>query len=190
HAAFGSAFHPSYSYYEAGAFPWMKHGYMGLTYPRVDVMLKILFGCKRGLFFAAPIAVAAPCGLRLLLKRATARGAATVAAAIAVYYLLFNSSFAVWTGAWSYGPRYMAAGVPALCLGLAPVWDNARPQAKKLLLGLALISVLLTLIAVSTTPHPPEEFRCPMVELLWPSFWAGNLSLTHTSMLIAAEDSA
>ncbi len=66
--AFGSAIHPSYSYYQEGAFPWMKHGYMGLTYPRIDVMFKLLFGCRRGLFFAAPFLVTAPFGLRILWK--------------------------------------------------------------------------------------------------------------------------
>jgi hypothetical protein len=187
-AAFGSAFHPSYSYYENGAFPWMKRGYMGLTYPRLDVMFKLLFGCKRGLFFAAPVAIAAPFGLRRLWKNPATRGAAAAAIAIFTYYLLFNSSFTVWTGAWSYGPRYMAAGVPALCVGLAPVWDDARPWGKKILAILALASVLFTMIAVSTNPHPSEDFRCPMAQLLWPSFWAGKLSLTHTSVLTLAED--
>ncbi len=42
-AAFGSVLHPSYAYYPAGAFSWMTHGYLGLTYPRIDVALKLLF---------------------------------------------------------------------------------------------------------------------------------------------------
>ena len=42
---------------------------MGLTYPRIDVMFKLLFGCRRGLFFMAPFLVTAPFGLRILLKR-------------------------------------------------------------------------------------------------------------------------
>ena len=60
HAAFGT-FRPSYSYYDPNSFSFMQQqGYLGLTYPHPDRLLKILFGCSRGLFFASPVLVAAP----------------------------------------------------------------------------------------------------------------------------------
>jgi hypothetical protein len=188
--AFGSAIHPSYSYYQDGAFPWMKHGYMGLTYPRVDVMSKLLFGCRRGLFFMAPFLVTAPFGLRILGKNKNnfTRYAGMAAAAIAVYYFLFNASFSVWTAGWSYGPRYMAAGIPLLCVGLAPSWDRARPFWKKMLAAMAVCGGLFALMAVSTTPQPPDQYHCPLMQLIIPSFWAGKFALTRGSMLTAAED--
>jgi hypothetical protein len=188
--AFGSAIHPSYAYYQPGAFPWMKHGYLGLTYPRVDVMLKLLFGCRRGLFFAAPFLVIAPFGLRILSKQKDhgARNAGLAAAAIAGYYFLFNASFSAWAAGWSYGPRYMAAGVPLLCVGLAPWWDQARPVWKKTLVAMALCGGLFALMAVSTTPQPPDQYHCPLMQLIIPSFCAGKLALTRGSMLTAAED--
>ena len=126
-AAFGSLFHPSYAYYPPGAFSWMTHGYMGLTYPRIDVALKLLFSCRRGLLFSGPVALAAPFGLRLLWKQPATHAAAVTAAAIAAYYFLFHASFSSWPAGWSYGPRYMSPGLPLLCLGLAPLWDRARP---------------------------------------------------------------
>jgi hypothetical protein len=188
--AFGSAIHPSYSYYQDGAFPWMKHGYMGLTYPRVDVMSKLLFGCRRGLFFMAPFLVTAPFGLRILWKNKNnfTRYAGMAAAAIAVYYFLFNASFSVWTAGWSYGPRYMAAGIPLLCVGLAPSWDRAQPFWKKMLAAMAVCGGLFALMAVSTTPQPPDQYHCPLMQLIIPSFWAGKFALTRGSMLTAAED--
>jgi hypothetical protein len=186
--AFGSALHASYSYYPEGAFPWMKSGYMGLTYPRVDVMLKLLFGCRRGLLFVAPVVFAAPCGLRWLYKQDSTRAAAMVAAAIAGYYFLFHASFRAWAGGWSYGPRYMAAGLPLLCVGLAPAWSNARPSWRKVLAALAVCGGLFALMAVSTMPQPPDQFRCPLLQVYWPSFWAGKFSQNSTSMLTLAED--
>jgi len=188
--AFGSAIHPSYSYYQEGAFPWMKHGYMGLTYPRIDVMFKLLFGCRRGLFFAAPLLVSAPFGVRILWKdkNNSTRYAGMAAAAIAAYYFLFNASFSVWAGGWSYGPRYMAAGVPLLCVGLAPSWTQARPFWNRTLLAMAACGGLFALMAVSTTPQPPDQFHCPLMEVIIPSFWAGKFALTRGSMLTAAED--
>jgi hypothetical protein len=161
---------------------------MGLTYPRVDVMLKLLFGCRRGLFFMAPVLVTAPFGLRILWKNNSTRYAGMAAAAIAVYYFLFNASFWVWTAGWSYGPRYMAAGVPLLCLGLAPSWCQATRLWKKALAAMAACGGLFALMAVSTTPQPPDQFHCPLMEVIIPSFWAGRLALTRGSMLMVAED--
>ena len=48
---------------------------------------------------------------------------------------------------------------------------------------LLVVSVMFSLIAVSTTPQPPFQYRSPMTQLLWPAFWSGSLSLEHTSML-------
>jgi len=136
----------------------------------------------------APVALAAPFGLRWLWKQPTSRAAAAAAAAIAACYFLFNSSFVVWAGGWSYGPRYMAAGLPLLCVGLAPAWSRARPFCRSLLALAAACGGIFALMAVSTTPQPPDEFRCALFQLFWPSFWAGKLSLNQQSMLTIAED--
>jgi hypothetical protein len=186
-AAFGSVFHPSYAYYPPGAFSWMTRGYLGLTYPRVDVALKLLFGCRRGLLFSGPIVLAAPFGLRLLWKQPATRAAAVTAAAIAVYYFLFHASFASWPAGWSYGPRYMSPGIPLLCLGLAPLWDYARARWRIVLGALAVAGVGLTLMAVSVGAQPPDEFHCPLRQFYWPSFWAGKFSLNLGTVLIPAE---
>ena len=155
---FGSAFQPSYSYYPAGAFPWMKHGYMGVTYPRIDVALKLLFGCRRGLLFVAPVALAAPFGLRWLRKQPN--GCAAAAAAVAAYYFLFNASFVAWAGGRSYGPRYMAAGLPLLCVGLAPAWSKARPFLARWTCGSR--SLWWCVCADSSLHHGTASFRVSM----------------------------
>ncbi len=185
---FGSPFHPSYAYYPAGAFPWMKRGYMGLTYPRIDVALKLIFGCRRGLLFVAPAIFAAPFGLRLLWKQPNDRAAATAAGAVAGYYFLFNASFVAWAGGWSYGPRYLAAGLPILCVGLAPAWSRTRTYCRAALSLAALCGGIFALVAVSVTAQPPDQFRCALFQLLWPSFWAGKFSQNAQSMLMLSED--
>ena len=187
HAAFGSVLHPSYAYYPQGAFSWMTHGYLGLTYPRIDVALKLLFGCRRGLLFAGPVVLAAPFGLALLWKQPSTHAAAVTAAAIASYYFLFHASFSAWPAGWSYGPRYMSPGLPLLCLGLAPLWDHARPGWRIVVGTLAVAGVALTLMAVSVGAQPPDEFHCPLPQFYWPSFWAGRFSLNLGTVLIPAE---
>src|ERR1700686_3119702 len=93
HAAFGT-FRPSYSYYDPNSFSFMqRQGYLGLTYPHPDRLLKILFGCSRGLFLASPILIAAPVGLWRLWKEKVYSAAALLAAAVFSSYILFNASF-------------------------------------------------------------------------------------------------
>ena len=189
-ASFGSVLHTSYSYYDPNAFPWMNRGFLGLQYPRIDVAFKLLFGLKRGLFVAAPVLIVAPVGLWLLQKHTATRTAGLTAAAIFLYYLLFNASFGEWSAGWSYGPRYMAAGIPLLCVGLAPAWHHFHKNGRRALLALLAVSMSFSLIAVSTTPQPPFQYRSPMTQLLWPSFWSGNLALEHTSMLAPSDAGA
>jgi hypothetical protein len=185
-AAFGSAFHPSYSYYPTGAFPWMKHGYLGLTYPHIGLLFRLLFSYRRGLLLSGPVLFAAPFGLRWLAKQPATRAAAITASAIAAYYLLFQASFSSYSG-WSYGPRYLSPGLPLLCLGLAPAWDRARKPWRIVIASLAAAGLLFTLMTVATTSQPPSNLKFPMLQLTVPSFSSGNLSINPGSMLTAAE---
>lgn len=187
HAAFGS-FRPSYSYYDPNSFSFMQQrGYMGLTYPHPDRLLKLLFGCSRGLFFASPVMLAAPVGLWWLWKGKTYSAAALVAAAIASYYFLFNASFYWWKSGLSFGPRYTGATFPLLCIGLAVTWQRATPAWRRVLMAFALGSVFVALMAVSTTSELSMEDRCPLLHTTWPAFWSGQMALNRVSMLTVAE---
>ncbi len=190
YAAFGSVFHPSYTYYAPGAFSWMTRGYLGLTYPRIDVALKLLFGCRRGLLFSGPVVLAAPYGLWLLWKQPATHIPAMAAASVATYYFLFHASFFSWPAGWSYGPRYMSPGLPLLCVGLPPLWDHVRGAWRIAVGAMAVAGVGLTLMAVSVGAQPPDEFHCPLLQFYWPSFWAGKFSSNLGTVLIPAEQGA
>jgi hypothetical protein len=187
YAAFGSI-RPSYSYYDPNSFSFMQQrGYMGLTYPHPDRLLKLLFGCSRGLFFASPIALAAPIGLWKLAKQHSYLSAAVVAGVTAVYYFLFNSSFYWWKAGRSFGPRYVGACIPLLCCGLAVLWQRTNPMWRRILIGAAAASVFLTLIVVSTTSQLAVQDNCPMLHSVWPAFWSGQMAINRESMLTATE---
>lgn len=188
YAAFGSPLAMGYTHYESGAFPWMRRGFLGLTFPRVDVLFKLLLGLRLGLFWLAPATVAAIFGIRLLWREDD-RPIAVTALAIPLYYWLFNGAFSGWHGGWSYGPRYMGAGVAILCVGLAPAWDRTSQNGRRALAGLALWGFSLSFMAVATTAQPPQHYRIPVMQLIVPSFWHGELSLNHVSMLTTAEAS-
>jgi hypothetical protein len=187
HAAFGT-FRPSYSYYDPNSFSFMQQqGYLGLTYPHPDRLLKLLFGCSRGLFFASPVLLAAPVGLWWLWKENAHRAAALVAAAIAAYYFLFNASFYWWKAGLSFGPRYAGACIPLLCVGLAVAWRRASPPWRRVLMGIALCGVFVTLMVVSTTSQLSMQDSCPLLHAVWPAFWSGQMALNRDSMLTVAE---
>jgi hypothetical protein len=187
YAAFGT-FRPSYSYYDPASFSFMQQqGYLGLTYPHPDRLLKILFGCSRGLFFASPAMVAAPVGVWWLWKEKTHRAAATAAGTIVGYYFLFNASFYWWKAGLSFGPRYAGASIPLLCVGLAVAWRRASAAWRRVLVGLALCSVLAALMVVSTTSQLSMQDSCPLVHSVWPAFWSGQVALNRESMLTVAE---
>jgi hypothetical protein len=185
HLAFGG-FRPSYSYYDPNSFSFMQQqGYMGLTYPHPDRLLKLLFGCSRGLFFASPVLLAAVPGLWWLRKRF--RGPALVAGAIALYYFLFNASFYWWKAGLTFGPRYAGAAIPILCLGLAVAWTHASLPWRRVLIALACCSVFVTLMVVSTSSQLAMQGSCPIVHSSWHAFWAGNIATNRESMLLATE---
>ena len=187
YAAFGE-FRPSYSYYDPNSFSFMQQqGYMGLTYPHPDRLLKILFGCSRGLFFASPVLLAAPLGLWWLWKQKRFSAPALTASSIVVYYFLFHASFYWWKAGLTFGPRYAGAAIPLLCLGLAVSWDRASVGWRRVIVALALLSVALSLMVVSTTSELAMQDSCPIVHSTWPAFWSGQMALNRDSMLTAAE---
>ena len=187
HAAFGS-FRPSYAYYDPSSFSFMqRQGYMGLTYPHPDRLLKLLFGCSRGLLFASPVMIAAPVGLWWLWKEKRFSSFALVATGIALYYFLFNASFYWWKAGLTFGPRYAGAAIPLMCLGLAVAWERASARWRRVMMGLAACSVLVALMAVSTTSQLAMQDSCPIVHSVWPAFWAGKMAENRESMLTVAE---
>jgi hypothetical protein len=190
YAAFGSPFRLGYANYQAGDFPWMKSGFVGVTYPRPLILLKLLFGGHLGLFLFSPVMFAAPFGIRRLWREDQARHIAAVAAAVPLYYWLFNGSFSGWHGGNSFGPRYMLACIPILCVGLAPVYAVATKGRSRVLRAAMTWGVAMTLMAEATTVQPPQMMKFPLFKLIWPSFWSGDFSINHVSMLTATDGPA
>jgi hypothetical protein len=186
YVAFGSL-RPSYSYYDPNSFSFMqKQGYLGLTYPHPDRLLKLLFGCSRGLFFASPVLVAAVAGL-WWMRKGPWRAAVLAASAIVAYYFLFNASFYWWKAGLTFGPRYAGAAIPLLCLGLAFSWERASLAWRRVLIVLAVFSVGVALMTVSTSSQLSMQDSCPIVHSVWPNFWTGKIAMNRESMLTVDE---
>jgi hypothetical protein len=174
-AAFGAPW--SLGYAEEVGFEGMEQGFLGVTYPKPDILWELLFGRYRGLLYFAPILALSPAGLMLLIREPTSRYPAIAAAAIVSFYLLFNAAYFYWDGGWSYGPRHMAPALAFLGLALAPLWSTTPPIVRAGLAATGLYSAARQLVAVATTAQPPDAFHRPFSELLWPSFAEGRLAI-------------
>ena len=173
--SFGSPF--EFGYTHTVNFPQMKQGFFGVSAPDVSVLGEVLFGRYRGLLYLAPVVAAAPIGLYLLAKKREQWATVAVAAAIPVYFLLVNAGYATWDGGWTYGPRFLAPAIPFLCFPLAFAWTRARALLRLPLLALLLWGGALSLVAESTTVQPPDYYKEPVTQLLWPSFRDSRFSL-------------
>jgi hypothetical protein len=172
-------------YANVEGFTEMRKGFFGLTYPKRTILIWLLFGQYRGLLFLAPVLIAAPIGFLMLVRDPATRIPGVAAMSIAAYYLLFNASYIYWDGGWSYGPRHLAPALPFMSLALAPVWDRAKAPFRVALGALALFGAALAFIAVATTAQPPDTYRRPVTDLLWPNFAKGQLSINHQAFVEA-----
>lgn len=160
-AAFGSPFRMGYEYV-VNYQDTLRHGALGLTYPKWNALLGLLFGKRCGLLLFAPILLVAPFGFRLLWRAGLPRLSLGVSAGIAIYYLLFNASYLHWQAGASFGPRYLSPGLPLACLFVAPVWQRARLALKVLLSVIAAYGIFVALAAVTTTPMISEAVTFPL----------------------------
>ena len=172
-AAFGSPFRLGYEYvvnYQGT----LRHGALGLSYPRLHPLAALLFGKRCGLLLLAPILVVAPLGVWRLWRAGLPRFGLAVAAGIALYYLLFNASYLYWEAGASFGPRYLSPGLPFACLFVAPVWQWAKPALKGVLAALAAFGVAVAFAGVATHPVISEAVRFPIAAAL-PALARGEL---------------
>jgi hypothetical protein len=131
----------------------------------------------------SPILAVAPLGGLLWIRRPRTRALAVVMAAVIGAYLWINAGFAYWWGGWNYGPRYLVPCLGLWSLGLLPLWQAGSRTVRAMLLFLTAIGVGCSLMAVATTPQPPDVYQHPFSELFWPLFRRGELAVNWESIL-------
>lgn len=160
-AAFGSPFRLGYEYV-VNYQETLRHGELGLSYPKLRPLLALLFGKRCGLLLFAPILIVVPLGFCQLWRAGLPRLSLCVCAGIAIYYLLFNASYLYWQAGASFGPRYLSAGLPFACVFVAPVWQRAKPPLKGALAAIASYGILVALAGATTTPMISEATTFPL----------------------------
>jgi hypothetical protein len=178
-AAFGHPLFLSYEAYRQPAnsqFPEQAVGFVGLTYPRLDVLSRILTNPQRGLFFCNPVLVLVLPALGFFAHRRRLRAECLVTVFAVISMVLFNASFGEsiisWGGGTATGPRQIIAAIPFMVLALVFIpaeWDL-------MLAGLALLSVFAMLMATAVEPHLPYEYGNPLRDFTLPAYLRGEFA--------------
>jgi len=100
-------------------------GFFGLTYPRPDDALDLLFDTQRGLFVLTPVVAVAVAGLLPLWRRGLRREAIFVGS-LALAFVLYNAAYWIPFGGDTPGPRFLVPLLPFLALPLAAAFAAWR----------------------------------------------------------------
>jgi hypothetical protein len=173
--AFGGPLRVGYQTVYKEGFTGMQQGFLGITYPRVGVVLQLLFSPYRGLFFFSPVLLASPFAIYQMGRLPQYRRMAYVIFLVASYYLLMNGAYYYWDGGWSTGPRHLVPMLPFLCFPLAIAWEHGSPLTRKVNLALLAVSAAISFICVSVDMFSPYRYTKPLAQYLLPNFLAGNL---------------
>ena len=175
HAITGSATSMPYAYIADSAFADMRTMY-GIRLPQPDALWGLLFSTYRGLFFYAPalivIAIAYIAARRSKVFR---EDLFSPLGLLAACYLLLISSYFVWWGGWSYGPRHLIPLAMLLFYEGIPLVAR-RPALRGWLYALSVCGIGMVWVSKATALYlMPEQFSNPVFDIAIPSFERGEL---------------
>ncbi|MGB1016525.1 MAG: hypothetical protein ACPG4T_20480, partial [Nannocystaceae bacterium] len=141
--------------------------------PQASVLLELLFGRFRGLFYLSPILMLAAWGLAHDLCADTSsrigRPLAGVCLGIVVFYLLLNSGYYMWDGGAALGPRHCVPMLGFLALGLPAAIPRA-PRTAGVLFAISLVSIV---VGTSASPEAAQAGD-PLYNFAWPRLWSAK----------------
>jgi len=173
-ASFGSFFAVGYSYLAIPGAELQAQGFLGVTYPKLSILVEILFGFSRGLLPLTPVLVLSPLGFHRMWRGKVLRPEGVLCAAVASSYLLFNASYFFWHGGSSLGPRFVVAMLPFLYLPIA----FALGQKIALPGLLLLVSTAHMLAATAVDPVVPGTANT-LFHYIYPRFLDTQLAIAR-----------
>ncbi len=178
-AAFGNPLFMSYQAYKLPGntqFPEQAAGFVGLTYPKLYNLWKILIDPQRGLFFCNPVLILAIPGLIRFGAEPRWRAEFAVTLWAVAGFILFNASFGEsivsWGGGTATGPRQIVAMVPFMVLAMVFIPERWNYFA----IALGMVSVFIMLMATAINPHFPYEYENPVWDYAAPAYFRGDFA--------------
>ena len=164
-ASFGSFFGVGYANIAGQVFAeGVAQGFLGFTYPKLPVLVEIIFGGFRGLLPLSPVFVLSPLGFRRMWVGKVLRPELILCAAIVSSYLLLNASYVFWHGGGSLGPRHAVAMLPFLALPIAFALGQKIAVPGVLLV----VSAIQMLAATAVNPVVPTDYANTLFHYVYP----------------------
>lgn len=143
------------------------HEAAGFGLPDLKHLWYITISDYRGLFFYAPVLIAAI--IAVFVQHDAPRWWLHPVILPSVLSILAISGFGGWWGGWSYGPRYLTAVAVMLFHGCLPSLVR-WPRWKWTFIPLVLFGLCCAFVAKDTVGFSlPTEFKHPMVEVVLPA---------------------
>lgn len=183
YACFGSALSFPYAH---EAMPIAREvqgqGLFGVQVPRLVPLVKLLVSPWRGIFFGSPFLILSLPGLCALWRDAgfgadgtSGRRLAALCLSACGGYILFNSSYAAWSGGATYGPRFLVPVIPFFVIPVAALAARGSKGVGILAAVLVAYSAAFHFVGTSAGPGAHEFLRNPVREFLLPSLLRGNV---------------
>lgn len=152
--AFGSPFTIGYerlgNQFQAG----MSQGFMGISWPRLEVLFYLTFHPAHGLFWQSPVLLMAVIGFISLWRDKRYRLEGIIVLVAFFSLLLINAGYFLWWGGYSFGPRHLIPMLLFLALPLVLVPRRLLP----LVIVLAVISIAQMLIPLAGSMLAPDTY--------------------------------
>jgi hypothetical protein len=180
--SFGAPWRTGYSHIAREEFAaGHARGLLGIEWPRLDVLVGLLVGPRRGLVYVAPITAMLAAWWATSLKEAgwAMRAAALAAASL----LLANAGYFMWWGGAAAGPRHLVPVLALLGLGAPAVWDQTAPR--RVALALTVISALNMTAIAAVGLEAPE--RANVLYWVWGKLVSGHLAAIRGSSNLGIE---
>lgn len=174
-AVFGAPWRTGYSFETVPEFvAGHSGGFMGLRLPHLEGLFGLTFGVRRGLFYVSPVAAL---GLVLALRRTIRCRDWAMGAGLAVLgvLLLLNAGYYMWWGGAAVGPRHLIPGMVFLAAGVAFLPAFGRPWLGRVLVLLAVVSVLNALAIAFVGVEAPEHGDV-LREFVWARMRSGRIA--------------
>jgi hypothetical protein len=132
----------------------MSQGFMGISWPRPDVLFYLTFHPAEGLFWQSPVLLMAMVGFFFLWRDKRYRLEGIIVLIAFISYLLINAGYYEWWGGYSFGPRHLIPMLLFLAIPLVLVHRRLIP----LVIILAVISIGQMFIPLAGIILVPDNY--------------------------------
>lgn len=151
---------------------FLTHSGGVLQWPTPYVFYAITVSPYRGVFYFAPVLIAALAGAVLWFRSGRDRAELAAIAAVVLFFFGFNLCFNGWEGGFAVGGRYLVPLIPLAGLAIL----HCRAWLRPVTMALAAISFAINFAAMVVDPQPSATIPRPLTQYIVPLLIRGRFA--------------